>query len=366
MTGIRLDLSPMLINRTAAYTLCVDIERLVREAGTMTVDYQFFGHVRQEMPDQASARRYVARFSERLDSLSYSVAAPRLFAESGTGHRTRTFYVDPLYVLMAPLQSTDVVMLLDLSPLTHPHWHNPAVSRAYRAALEHIIDVGPRLAAISRNTIDTFQANYGGYRQEIRALPLYIPEHIRRAASDPPSALRTPWPYFLFVGSLEVRKNLEGAMAAFALSGLAREGFKLLIVGGHGQGGDDIRAAAATTPGVVLAGYLATEELVSAFAGATGFVYPSYLEGFGVPLLEAMAFGIPSVASSSGACPEVGGADVAYVDPDDHVGLATELRRIAALTGGERAALGQRLRSRAHSVFSFEAFSAAILELVVA
>lgn len=368
MTTIRLDLSPMLINRTAAYTLCVDIERLVRDAlsANSAIEYQFFGHVTQDIPDQPTARRYVAGFLDQLGSASYLNVAPKLFGETGGGEGTRTFYVDPLYVLLGTLKPQDTVMLLDLSPLTHPHWHNPPVSRAYQAAIEHIIDVRPRLAAISQNTIDTFLANYGGYPHPIHTVPLYPPEAIRTAAGDPARALQSPWPYFLFVGSLEVRKNLQGAITAFRRSGLAAEGYKLLIVGGHGRGGEEIMAMAGATAGIVMAGYLTTEELVSAFIGATGFVYPSYLEGFGVPLLEAMMCGIPSVASRTGACPEVGGPDVAYVDPDDHAGLAAEIRRIAKLTQAERKTIGARLRHRAETVFSFQAFSTAILDLVKA
>ena len=123
-------------------------------------------------------------------------------------------------------------------------------------------------------------------------------------------------------------------------------------------------ALAGATKGIVMAGYLTSDELVSAFIGATGFVYPSYLEGFGVPLLEAMMCGIPSVASRTGACPEVGGPDIAYIDPDDHAGLAHEIRRIAAMDPRTRAQLGARLRARAATEFSFAAFSSAILELV--
>jgi glycosyltransferase involved in cell wall biosynthesis len=365
MTAIRLDLSPMLINRTAAYTLCVDIDRLVRAAGH-AVEYQFFGHVAKHMPDQRTAQRWTQEFFGRLGEGLGRRPPQRLFAETEPGRGTATFYVDPLYVLLGELAPHDTVMLLDLSPLTHPHWHDPAVSRAYLAAVEHIIDVQPHLAAISRNTIDTLLANYGGYGRPIRAVPLYPPEPVRQAAADPPAPLHAPWPYFLFVGSLESRKNLTGAIAGFVRSGLAAEGYRLLVVGGRGRGGEEIVEAAGAAEGVVIAGYLTTAELVSAFVGATGFVYPSYLEGFGVPLLEAMMCGVPSVASLTGACPEVGGPDVAYVDPDDHAGIATELRRIAAMPPQERAALGRRLRHRAETEFSFPAFSDAILELVSA
>jgi glycosyltransferase involved in cell wall biosynthesis len=83
----------------------------------------------------------------------------------------------------------------------------------------------------------------------------------------------------------------------------------------------------------------------------------AYLEGFGVPLLEAMMFGIPSVTTVTGASPEVGGPDVPCLDPDDHHGIADAMRAIVNLSKKQRASLGNRLRKRAKELFSFERFA---------
>ncbi|GJE58410.1 glycosyltransferase family 4 protein [Methylobacterium trifolii] len=252
-------------------------------------------------------------------------------------------YLDPLYLLYGGLQSEDHVMILDLSTVTHPHWHNPNVARAYRAAFDLIARRRPNILAISENTADTLYANYGIPRERIAVVPLYVPDHFTAHAAVTP--IHTPFPYVLFVGSVEARKNLIGAIEIFALSELARKGYRLLVVGGAGHGNAEIQAAAARARSVIFCGYLSNEELHGLYAEATAFLYPSYLEGFGVPLLEALHFGVPAVASTTGACPEVGGGLMRHFDPDDHAGFANELRRLVALSPEERAGYREKATS---------------------
>ena len=124
--------------------------------------------------------------------------------------------------------------------------------------------------------------------------------------------------------------------------------------------------AGRATSGVVFQGFVDDAEIAGVYEGATGFVYPSYLEGFGVPLLEALLHGVPAVASITGACPEVGGDLVAYHDPDDYIAIAQELRRIAAMTAGERARFADRARRRVAEHFSLERFHAKWRDAVLA
>ena len=361
MKKVRLDLSPMLINRTAAFNLCQDIREIALACDDLQVELQFFGHIENDIPSGALARRYVAAFFNSLSSpairnaVQYRPSEAKL--DESASDTVMTFYVDPLYVLFADLRSTDYVTLLDLSPLTHPQWHNPVVGTAYLAALRKIVAVHPKLAAISQNTIDTFLANFGRYTGEIFNLPLYLPRFIRTRLNSDIKPLPSPWRYFLFVGSLEIRKNMISAIQAFGRSGLFKDGYRLLIIGGAGHGSNEIMAYASSIEGVIFAGYLSGDEICAAYQGATGFIYPSYLEGFGIPLLEAMSFGIPCVATFTGACPEVGGDVVVYADPDDIAKMATQLRHMAEMSGIARQELGSKLRSRVEDHFSFSKFT---------
>jgi glycosyltransferase involved in cell wall biosynthesis len=288
---------------------------------------------------------------------------PALARSTGRANgAVRAFLLDPLYVLFAPLSRHDIVVCHDLSTLTHPEWHDPAVGRLYQEAFRRILDVGPQLIMVSRNTADTFYANFGAYRNRLTVVPNYASRLVEDAARNGATApFRTASPYFLFVGSLEARKNVTGAIDAFACSDLAKEDYRLYIVGAKGHGAAEIERRASEVAGIVVTGYLSDERLCSLYAGATGFLYPSYLEGFGVPLLEAMAFGIPCIATTSGASPEVGGPLVRYRDPDDHLGMAQDLRAISRLKADERKRIATGLPQRVRTKFSFKQFSARLM-----
>ncbi|WP_409318219.1 glycosyltransferase family 4 protein [Pseudomonas sp. KCJK9016] len=141
-----------------------------------------------------------------------------------------------------------------------------------------------------------------------------------------------PREYFLCVGTLEPRKNLSLALRAHALLPEAvRQRFPLLIVGMAGwqreQFSDPLREALASGH-VCLLGYLPDEQVAQLLAGARALVFPSLYEGFGLPVLEAMASGTPVVVTRSSAMPEVAGAAGNYIEADDADGLRNALSRL--------------------------------------
>ena len=143
-------------------------------------------------------------------------------------------------------------------------------------------------------------------------------------------------PYLLAVGTFEPRKNLPVLLEAFR--SLRREGRDLqLVVAGH-QAFTQLLPLGDLAPHVRLTGIVRDSELQALYAGAACFVMPSLHEGFGLPLAEAMAVGVPAVASDIPALREVGGEAVRYVDPRDADGFADAIR--AALDDRE----GSQLR----------------------
>ncbi|MEX2274192.1 MAG: glycosyltransferase family 1 protein [Actinomycetota bacterium] len=141
-------------------------------------------------------------------------------------------------------------------------------------------------------------------------------------------------PYLFFVGGIEPRKNLATLVRAFASLG---EGASLVLAGGpvrwFPKATHNLDAQIAALPEgvrsrIVRTGYISDADKLALLTGATAFVYPSRYEGFGMPLLEAMACGVPVLTSEVSSLPEVAGDAAMLVDPDDAEGLAAGMREL--------------------------------------
>jgi glycosyltransferase involved in cell wall biosynthesis len=156
-------------------------------------------------------------------------------------------------------------------------------------------------------------------------------------------------PFFLFVGTLEPRKNLERLITAYALvPHELRKETQMVIVGGQGWGGLELSRwidLKGLADDVVTTGYVTDAQLSELYTQARFLAMPSLYEGFGFPVLEAMARGTPALISNISSLPEVGGDAAVMVNPLDATSIAGGL--IDLLSGSRRDELAPRSRVQA-------------------
>jgi glycosyltransferase involved in cell wall biosynthesis len=192
----------------------------------------------------------------------------------------------------------------------------------------------------------------------VRVVP-YAPACARAPQPDAQSRLAHLYgvrvPYFLYVGTLEPRKNLLRSLRAFCRLVPSFPEHQFVIVGQRGWKYSAILKEASRgilAERTLLLGYVPEADLPALYTHATAFVYPSLYEGFGLPVLEAMACGTPVLSSASSALAEVAADAALLVDPEDEQAIADGLHRLAT-DEKLRADLGQRGKARA-GAYSWE------------
>jgi alpha-1,3-rhamnosyl/mannosyltransferase len=133
----------------------------------------------------------------------------------------------------------------------------------------------------------------------------------------------------LNVGAIQTRKNIARLVQAFETLDAS---WRLVLAGSFGYGADAIRERIQSSPAsdrISVLGYVSTAELANWYARAAIFAFPSLDEGFGMPLLEAMAAGVPVLTSTTSALPEVAGDAALLIDPHDGDALSAALQRLA-------------------------------------
>jgi glycosyltransferase involved in cell wall biosynthesis len=206
----------------------------------------------------------------------------------------------------------------DLVPLRHPEWVEPETVRMHGPKYEHAARTCDRIFVNSRFTGREVVELLGVPEERICVAypgidPVFRPDG---AAAD------LGGPYVLAVGTLEPRKNLPALVEAFAALRRRRPELQVALAGLEGWEEHPLAA-----DGVRLLGFVSDEELARLYRGAAAFAYPSRFEGFGMPVVEALASGVPAVVSSHPSLDEACGEAAIRVDPDDTPAFAGALER---------------------------------------
>lgn len=269
--------------------------------------------------------------------------------------------------LLPPLRCRGAVTVHDLSFLRHPEFHHPALVRYLRDRVHGSVRRATLVLAdscFSRDEVlewldvpeERVRVVYGGAEESFHPVP--AGERADRLARHGLAG-----PYLLFVGTMEPRKNLGALLEGF--SRLRRQGLPhtLAIAGGEGWLGEGQRLrglAEGLGEGIRFLGFVPDDDLPALLSGADLFVYPSLYEGFGLPVLEAMACGCPVACSRAGSLPEVAGDAACYFETADADEIATVLAR--ALESPELLARRGRQGLERAAAFTWKAAARQLLD----
>jgi glycosyltransferase involved in cell wall biosynthesis len=263
----------------------------------------------------------------------------------------------PMNVLPGRLHCASVVTVHDLAFIRYPQYFRASRRMYQRAFTSRSVRRATRVIAVSEATKRDLVEYFHIIPEAIDVVYPVVDEDFRPCVDIERlrafrALHRLPERYILFLGTLEPRKNIIGLLEAYArLRRLDSEAPKLVLAGARGWYFEDIFArvrALALEPHITFAGYISREEQPLWYAASELFVYPSVYEGFGIPVAEALACGIPTITSNVSSLPEAGGTVAVQVNPDDPEALACAMQgSLADQAARPRAlALGPRWTER--------------------
>jgi glycosyltransferase involved in cell wall biosynthesis len=308
----------------------------------------FHARFGEEAPERWMREFWMEEIPHRIKTLY-----PR-WALSGRPHLPRALATldivhAPSPAAVPPAGATQrlVATVHDLAFLTAPEHFPKAWRQQFRVGLRAAVRRADALITPSRNTAEDLISRTKVDPARVHVIPLAASADA--VASDPEavlSRLKIPFPYVLFVGTLEPRKNLVRLIRAYRRAAASGLPHALVLAGPLGWRHQTLlREIALRGPGeVLLTGELTAEELDALYRHSAAFVYPALYEGFGLPVLEAMARGLPVIVSNTSSLPEVAGDAALEVDPESVREIASAIETL--LTDD---ALSERLSMRARA-----------------
>ena len=225
-----------------------------------------------------------------------------------------------------------VVTVHDVLALRMPQYFSKLISERYRVLARSVVRRSDLVITGSSSSRDDIAELLGVDPARIRVTPYGVEPAFAPREADPDELERrfgVRPPFVLCVGTLEPRKNLAGAVRAFERVQDDFPEHTLAIIGGRGWKQAEVeQAMAGTDARMVRTGYVADEDLPLLYSAADLFLFPSFGEGFGFPVLEAMACGTAVVAGDTTSVPELAGDAALLVDPGSVEAIADAIRAV--------------------------------------
>ncbi|MGC8719916.1 MAG: glycosyltransferase family 4 protein [Thermodesulforhabdaceae bacterium] len=241
-----------------------------------------------------------------------------------------SLYHEPGFFPARVTHCPQVLTIYDLSLIKMPYFHPKDRVAFFRLFFKRRLPFASHIITISEFIRQEVLEFLPVEPHRVTAVPLASSGNFRPRAISSVRNIMEKYglrkPYILAVGTIDPRKNLRLLLRSLAL--MNREDVMLVMVGwkgwGYGDLANEIEKLKARIP-IRFLGYLSDEELAALYSGAHFLVYPSLYEGFGLPVLEAMACGCPVICSSTSSLPEVAGDAALYIDPHNAGDLAGKM-----------------------------------------
>ena len=298
--------------------------------------------------------------------------APRFWTQAGLSLEMLLHPVDTLFVPAHTLPliggKRNIVTVhgleYEMSPASYGFWE-----RLYmRLSIRYSCMKADSIIAVSENTKHDLISLYSAPESKITVIGEGFSKQPTTNNRQPTKISQTPTTsYILFIGRLEERKNVGRIVEAFEI---LKERYqiehRLLLVGKPGYGYEKVQYKIQNSKfkkDIEERGYVTEDIKSQLLRSASVFVFPSLYEGFGLPILEAQAAGVPVVTSNTSSLPEVGGVGALYVDPLDSQSIAEGLYQVLGMSEAEKILLQTKMRENLKR-FSWEACAETITHYI--
>lgn len=242
-------------------------------------------------------------------------------------------YHSPYYLMPYRLPTPTLLTVYDLIPLLYPHYFSRRTRLIFKWATTLAIRAATQITTISQATRHDLLTHYHPSPDKVTAIPLAADPNFCPVSADTIANLRArlklPEDYVLYVGSNKPHKNLVRLIEAWAT--IQPQPTSLVIAGVWDSRHPDSyqRMKQLNLSGTVhFLGPVAEADLPALYSGATMFIFPSEYEGFGLPVLEAMACGVPVACANTSSLPQVAGDAALLFEPTDTASMAEVLHRL--------------------------------------
>lgn len=260
-----------------------------------------------------------------------------------------------------------ITMIHDLTPLLLTDYHPRKSVIFHKLLLRNVLKNADQIITNSKNSKNDLLNMFAFTEGKISSIPLGVKDKKDfEADNEVLEKFNLTKPFFLNVGTIEPRKNLSLLIKAYNIfrSEHSKEKIGLVIAGKKGWKCESILSEIKSSPfsnSITLTGYVSENELMNLYTRAKAFIYPSHYEGFGLPLLEAMRFGIPVLSADNSSLPEVGGNVALYFKSAEE--LSHRLTKVLRLSQTELDDIALSGRNRA-AEFSWTKTAEQTLELI--